>query len=119
MSILDFFLFKPCSPGTSPLGLATASESPDARHDHLVVSITLADGVVSPLPALDDIQCPARLRIGAFPEKREVRAKTVEERVGAIPKLSQLDILARLERIKAAVLSEASEVLGTTGGKMR
>jgi hypothetical protein len=118
-SILDLFLSKTCSPGQSPLGIATASESPDARHDHLVVSASLVDEIVSPLPALDDMLRPVLLRMGAFQEKREAWAKSVEERIGAIPELPQLDILARLERIKAAALSVAQEVLGTTWGKLR
>ncbi|NBO64558.1 MAG: hypothetical protein EBU88_06900 [Acidobacteria bacterium] len=83
------------------------------------MSATLADGIVSPLPPLDDMRCPVRLRMGAFREKRETWAKAVEDRVGAILELPQLDTLTRLERIKAEALSVAREVLGTTGGKLR
>jgi hypothetical protein len=57
--------------------------------------------------------------MGAFKDKREKWARTVEERVRALPGLSELDPLTRLVSIKAEALRVAREVFGTTGGELK
>ena len=105
--------------GVPPLYSAFARDSPDPRHDHRVISSSLTEGIVSPLPALDDLRTPVRLRMGAFKDRRDQWAKLVQERVEALPDLDQLGALARLDRIKQVASSTAREVLGTIGGKLR
>ena len=110
-SVLDFFLSKSIPLGVPPLHSAIARDSPDPRHDHRAISSSLTEGIVSPLPALDDLRAPVRLRMGAFKDKREQWAKLVQERVDALPDLDQLGALARLNRIKQEASGAAREVL--------
>lgn len=118
-SVLDFFLTKSVPQGAPPLTSASAFDSPDPRHDHRAITSELIRGIISPLPPLDDLRAPVRLRMGAFRDKREQWADLVEERVRAIPDLEQLGALAKLDRIKEEASMAAREVLGTTGGKLR
>jgi len=94
-------------------------DSPDARHDHRVISAPLATIVVSPLPSLEDLKTPIRLRMGAFKDKREQWATLVNERVESLSGLQQLGALERLDEIKKIASSTARKVFGTTGGKLR
>ena len=118
-STLDFFLFKTAPSGAPTLISASALLSPDARHDHMVVRSTLLEGVVSPLPALEDMRSPPRLKMGAFSAKRDRWSALVSQRVLAVPDFASLDTFERLDIIKEESLRAAREVLGTSGGKLR
>ncbi len=124
-STLDFFLSKAITQRDGPHIMATclstvsASESPDPRHDHKAVLALLVEGLVSPLPPLEDMRAPVRLRMGSFHERREQWARLTQQRVEAVPCLESLNVFERLDRIKAAATQAAREVLGTTGGKLR
>ena len=72
----------------------------------MAVRSTLLEKVVSPLPALEDMLSPTRL-------------KMVSQLVLAVPDFASLDTFKRLDVIKEESLRAAREVLGTTGGKLR
>jgi len=124
-STLDFFLSKaaPSQDGIPPVGpclrSASTSESPDPHHDHKIVSGLLADGIVSPLPPLEDLRTPVRLRMGKFHAKREEWSRVVQERVEAFSAQPARDAFERLDQVKATILKAAHEVLGSTGGKLK
>ena len=116
-AVLDFFLCKSCPAGTPPLSVVTCYESPDPRNDHRVVSGTLAQSVVSPLPALDDMKRPVRLRMGAFAERRDLWACEVEKRVATLPPPD--DPLARFDQGREAALAAARDIFGETSGGLQ
>ena len=91
------------------LSTVSALESPDPRHDHKAVLALLVEGLVSPLPPLEDMRAPVRLRMGSFHERREQWARLTQQRVEAVPCLESLNVFERLDRIKAAATQAARE----------
>ena len=75
--------------------------------------------IYSPLPALEDMRSPPRLKMGAFSAKRDRWSALVSQRVLAVPDFASLDTFERLYIIKEESLRAAREVLGTSGGKLR
>ena len=120
-SILDFFLSTLIQSVGPCLHSTLASDSPDPRHDHRVVSAAVAHGIVLSLPPLDDMRAPVLLRMGCFKDRREQWARLVEERLQSLPQLQQqgLSALARLDIIKEEALNAARKILCTSSGKLK
>ena len=117
-AVLDFFLWKSRGGGPNEVPTATAFPSPDPRHDHRGVRITLP--MLAEMPPAETLWRPLRLKMQAWTRKR-ADWQTAVGKVLVARDAAELpsDPFARLERLKGVALTCAKRVLGESGGKLR
>ena len=117
-AVLDAFVVG--DPGS--IGQPVSFESRDPKHDHRGVRIALLDDRVGPMPELEALRAPIRVKLEGLkdPEKRrEYLARSEVEVEREQFRISTADPFERLERLKAVVLATAKGTLGTRGGRMK
>ena len=116
---LDAFL----ATDAGSLSEATCVETVDPRHDHRGVRVILRDEGVGPMPELESLCKPVRLKLTGLrdAEIRERFRKRADEEVLLVAQEAQNGCCAfeRLARLQAAVLKAAKTTLGTSGGRIR
>jgi hypothetical protein len=117
-AVLDAFVVR----DAGSIGLPVSFESRDSKHDHKGLQIALLDDRVGPMPELEALRAPVRVKLEGLkdPEKRReylARAEVEVEREQL--RVSTTGPFDRLERLKAAVLAAAKTALGTRGGQMK
>ena len=115
-AVLDAFVVRE----PSSLDHPTCVESRDPRHDHRAVLAALLDERVGPMPELEALLAPVRLKLEALrePEQRRTyleRAKAAVEASAGV----NLGPFERLAQMQSVVLQVAKGTLGTRGGKIR
>ena len=90
--------------------------SPDPRHDHMVVRAQILGLPASPLPTLQQLVKPIRLRMERLPEHQEQLVEQVRAKLDMLP---ENDATVRLVNAISAAVAVAKELLGTTGGAIR
>ena len=102
---------------------ASCIESTDPRHDHHGVRVILPDERIGPMPELESLRRPVRLKLKGLrvPATRETYMRLVKEKAELASQETQgfHNVFERLSQIKGAVLGAAREALGTTGGLIR
>ena len=116
-AVLDCFFWKSRSGGAAAVSAAMAFSSPDPRHDHRGVRITLQMDGMAAMPPVESLWRPLRLKMQCWERKREDWQKEVG-RVLAAPGAAEMpsDLFARLDQLKRVALACAQRVLGESGG---
>ena len=117
-AVLDAFVVREAGSVDQPSVVA----SHDPRHDHRVVIAALLDDRVGPMPELEALRKPVRLKLEGLrePAKRSSYLKRAEEAVGHMSEADGAACpFARLARMKGEMLSAARNILGTRGGTVR
>ena len=92
----------------------------DPRLDHWAVSVQLVDSRINPMPALEDLRRPVRLKMSNWPTRRDQWKSALEsclQQLGSRP--AEGNIFTYLDSMKWLMLTTAGQILGTTGGKIR
>ena len=115
---LDAFVVREAGSIDAPVSI----ESRDPRHDHRAVLASLLDDRVGPMPELEALRAPIRLKLEGLkdPEKRREYLMRAEAEVGREQSKGDTgSVFDRLARLKAVVLAAARNTLGTRGGRMK
>jgi hypothetical protein len=104
--------------GESVFG-ATAFDSTDPRLDHRGVRVYLQIMGVGPMPPLEALLRPRRLRMTDWHSKKEEWQRRVTSALEREGLQDGRDLFAQLDLIKKTALDQARSLLGTTGGKVR
>lgn len=108
-AVLDYFLVR--LPNTPTCVVLPAQH---VVHDHSIISISLDDSIISPLPPKWNIMKPKRLKMNHWAERRGKWADLVGQRISKLP--STADPLSRADAAQTIALNTAKEVLGMSGG---
>ncbi len=92
---------------------------PDPRLDHYLVSVRVEGTGVGPMPPLEALRAPVRLRMHRFKIKRTVWQEAVTKSLASEPLAPVANSFQELERVQRVALDCARELLGTTGGTLR
>jgi hypothetical protein len=116
-AVLDAFVVREAG----SLDLPTCVESQDPRHDHRAVLAALMDERIGPIPELEALFAPVRLKLEALKEP-DLRRTYVERATEATEHTQAARDTAcpfvRLARIQNVVLQVAKATLATRGGKI-
>jgi len=121
-AVLDGFFWKSREGDQTAVSAATAFPSPDPRHDHKGVRITLQMSGMDAMPPTESLWRPMRLKMKNWARKRSEWQTAVERALAAPVGMDEelpSDPFARLERCKRVALDCARHVLGETGGRVR
>ena len=89
---------------------------PDSRLDHGLLQARVSCDTLGPMPPLEALRTPVRLRMRKWQEKKvEWQAAVTQSLARSAP---EVDPFRELERIKESALECARAVLGTTGGRL-
>ena len=97
---------------------ATAFSSPDPRHDHKGVRVVCRFQGIEPMPPLESLFRPLRLKMKGWSHKRQEWQASTTQALAAVDEGS-IDCFALLEQMKQVAVDCARKVLGEAGGKMR
>ena len=118
-AVLDCFFWRSKSDGLSIWGVeAFLSADPRLDHDIVQVSITVDGGNIGPMPALEALWAPVRLKMRKFLQKVLEYQATVDQQLSRQDSAREQEPFQEWERVKQIALDCASAVLGTTGGKL-
>ena len=117
-AVLDCFF---CKSRTSLACLkdATAFLSADPRHDHCGVRATLSVIGIGPMPPLEALCRPVRLKMTNWTSRRDEWRERVTQALQSIVPVAGDDPFARLDCMRRVAVNCARSILGTTGGRMR
>ena len=114
-AVLDCFFWR-SKTGEPCLADPVALEAADPRLDHRVVQAPLTvEGINGMLP-LEALMKPVQLRMRNWRTEADKWRRAVSAKVGNV---EGEDCFERLERLKAVAYSQAKDILGVTGGRMR
>ena len=113
-AVLDSFFWRS---KTDQMGIqgVTSYLPPDPRLDHDLVQARVSCDTVGPMPPLEALRAPARLRMRSWGQKRAAWQEAVTRSLDLTA--PELDKFTELERVKLVALDCARSVLGMTGGK--
>ena len=123
-AVLDCFLTKQ-KHATNPCFSNPVTLCPfDPRHDHVAVQIKLFDERVGPMPSLEAMRRPRRLRLNRFQgEVKLTWQRQVREALVDIPQVDSdagpSSAFLRLEAMQQTAIRTAEALLGVTGGAVR
>jgi hypothetical protein len=117
-AVLDCFLWQS---RTAELSITNAETwiPPDPRLDHDVVSVRVEGAGVGPMPPLEALRAPVRLRMHRFKMKRTAWQEAVTKSLASELLTPVANSFQELERVQRVALDRARELLGTTGGTLR
>jgi hypothetical protein len=92
---------------------------PDPRLDHDLVSVRVGGRGVGPMPPLEALRAPVRLRMHRFKMKLTVWQEAVTKSLASEPQAPVTNYFQELEKVQRVALDCAREILGTTGGTLR
>ena len=116
-AVLDCFFWRSKSDGPSIRG-AEAFLSTDPRLDHDIVRVTVDGGNIGPMPSLETLCTPVRLKMQKFSGKVLEYQTAVTRRLSQPDSASESDSFREWERVKRIALDCAKAVFGTTGGRL-
>ena len=117
-AVLDAYVVREIGSLDRPVSVETR----EPHHDHRAVIATLLDERIGPMPELEALQIPVRLKLEGLkdPEKRRVYLEKAAEAVAKDETREDSENpFNRLARLKAVVLEVARSTLGTRGGRMK
>ena len=119
-SVLDCFFWRSNRGSQDLMSPATAFSSPDPRHDHKGVRVLVVCRFsgIEPMPPLESLWRPLRLKMRGWSQKRQKWQEVTKEALAAVED-AQMDPFAQLEQMKQVALDCARKVFGEAGGKMR
>ncbi len=117
-SVLDCFFWRSNRGGQNLMSPATAFSSPDPRHDHKGVRVVCRFPGIEPMPPLESLFRPLRLKMKGWSHKRQEWQASTTQALAAVDEGS-IDCFALLEQMKQVAVDCARKVLGEAGGKMR
>ena len=92
--------------------------SPDPRLDHDPVRVCVKCDTIGPMPPLEALCAPERLKMRKWRERKTAWQEAVTQSLSmSAPEASEEDRFAELDRIKRVALDCARTLLGTTGGR--
>jgi hypothetical protein len=117
-AVLDCFFWQS---RTAELSITNAETwiLPDPRLDHNLVSVRVGSKGVWPMPPLEALRAPVRLRMHRFKMKRTVWQEAVTKTLASEPQAPVVNSFQELERVQRVALDCARELFGTTGGTLR
>jgi hypothetical protein len=117
-AVLDCFFWQS---RTAELSITNAETwiPPDPRLDYDVVSVREEGKCVGPMPPLEALRAPVRLRMHRFKMKRTVWQEAVTKSLASEPQAPVANSCQELERVQRVALDCARELLGTTEGTLR
>ena len=121
-SVLDCFFHKSKDVSQGGLSPAVAFPSPDPRHDHKGVRVTLRMEGIEAMPPPETLWRPLRLKMRGWARKRMEWQEVTGQALGASVEQdhgARADRFAQLEEMKKVAMDCARKVLGETGGKIR
>ena len=118
LAALDSFFWKSNREGESVFG-ATAFDSTDPRLDHRGVRVYLQIEGVGPMPPLEALYRPRRLRMANWQSKKQEWQQRVTSTLELEGSGHERDLFEQLDHIKRMALDQARSLLGTTGGRIR
>ena len=117
-AVLDCFFWQSRT-GKATLQNAEGFLSPDPRLDHDPVRVCVACDTIGPMPPLEALRVPERLKMREWREKRNAWQEAVTQSLSmSAREAPDGDRFAELEKIKRVALDCARTVLGTTGGRI-
>ena len=116
-AVLDCFFWQSRT-GKVTIQDAEGFLSPDPRLDHDPVRVSVACDTIGPMPPLEALRVPERLRMREWRTKKSAWQDAVTQSLNE-PESEAIGVnrFAALERIKRLALDCARTVLGTTGGR--
>jgi len=117
-AVLDCFFHKsranrPCLEGASTF------LSADPRHDHCGVRATLSVAGIGPMPSLEALRRPLRLKMKNWVSRRDEWRERVTQALQTAGPVADEDCFGQLERMRRVSVNCARTVLGVTGGDIR
>ena len=115
---LDAFLVR----DKQSLGNIVCIESSDPRHDHLGLQAAIVDDRLRPMPDLESLRRPVRLKLEGLRDvgtRREYTRLAQEAAIRVQASRGAAGIFPYLDEMKSAVLAVAKATLGTRGGEIR
>ena len=116
---LDAFLVR----DKQSLGSITCIESSDPRLDHLGLQAAIVDDRLRPMPDLESLLRPVRLKLEGLRDvgTRSEHTRLAEEAVIRVQasRSTATKIFPYLDEMKSAVLAAAKATLGMRGGEIR
>ena len=114
-AVLDSFFWRS---KTGQMGLqdAAAYLPPDPRLDHDLIRARVKCDTLGPMPPLEALRTPVRIRMRSWKEKKDDWQVAVTQSLALSP--PDGDPFLELDRAKRVALDCAREVLGVTGGKL-
>ena len=114
-AVLDSFFWRS---KTDQMGIQGVNSylPPDPRLDHDLVQARVSCDTVGPMPPLEALRAPVRLRMRSWGQKRDAWQEAVTRSLDL--SAPEPDKFTELERIQRIALDCARSVLGMTGGKI-
>ena len=117
-AVLDCFFHKsranrPCLEGASTF------LSADPRHDHCGVRATLSVAGIGPMPSLEALRRPLRLKMKNWVSRRDEWRERVTQALQTAGPVADEDCFGQLEHMRRVSVNCARTVLGVTGGDIR
>ena len=117
-AVLDAFVVR----NVGSIDIPDTLEPLDPHHDHRPVLAALLDDRIGPMPELEALQMPVRLKLESLkdPEKKRAYLERATAAVGKVETREDTENpFDRLARLKAVVLEVAKNTLGIRGGRMK
>ena len=119
-AVLDCFFWKAkTATAVEHVYGATAFDSTDPRLDHRGVRVYLQVEGLGPMPPMEALFRPRRLRMTKWQEKRQEWRRRVASALALEGEGGGRGLFDRLEHVKQVALAQARLLLGMTGGRIR
>ena len=114
-AVLDSFFWRSQTSQMEIQGVE-AFLPPDPRLDHDILQARVHCDTLGPMPPLEALWVPERIRMGNWSKKRAEWQQAVTRSLALVP--PEADSFSELDRSKKIAIDCAREVLGVTGGKL-